>query len=403
VSTERSSLVRQYSRRLVAEILLREAPISRTDLARITGLSKQTMSQVIGELEAEGWVRLVGTSKGAVGRAAVTYEIAYDAAYSVGVDLGGAKLTAAVADLLGRIVTEETEPVEPRGGQYVLEQIHAFAMRLAAAKAIDPRRIGSVVVGTPGVIDPKSGRIALAPNIKRLSEVNVAQILGQLFGQDVVVENDVNLAMLGEAWLGCAQGVENAGFMALDTGVGFGLIANGKLVRGATGAAGEIAYLPLGRDTTSAEALDVGSFELEVGSLGIVRRYRARGGRQAATVRDIFALAERGDPHAAAVLDETAHIVALAVVSLQATIDAECVVLGGSIGRRPELVQRVQQAVGKLFARPVRILTSGLGSRAGLVGAVSSAVQRLHNRRFGIADLPGELAIPGPKLARAAE
>lgn len=398
-----SSLARQFSRRLVAEALLAQAPISRADLARTTGLSKQTMSQVIADLEAGGWVGSVGVTRGGVGRTAVTYEIAKDAAYSLGVDLGGTKVTAAFADLLGTVIAEDTEPTDPRGGHHVLQQIHALALRLAERQGIDIARLRSVVVGTPGVIDPARGAISLVPNIRGLSDFDVRHALGEHFGQPVTMENDVNLAMLGEAWKGCARGCANAGFIALGTGVGLGLIVGGKLVRGATGAAGEIAYLPIGSDLASPQARAVGTFELEVGAAGILQRYDALSPTPAASVRDVFARLADGDPAAAGALDGTAWHVALAVTALYAIADPEVVVLGGSIGMRPELIERVRGAAASLFARPVRVHASDLGSRAGLIGAVSLAVNRLHNQLFGIPDLPGDLALPGTPFARAAE
>ena len=150
---------------------------------------------------------------------------------------------------------------------------------LAAGSGAQLDRLKSVVVGTPGVVDPQSGAIALVPNIPGLSEIDVRRELGALFGGlDVLIENDVNLTMLGEAWRGAARGAENAAFVAVGTGVGLGLIVNGKLVRGATGAAGEIAYLPIGGDLVSPRALEVGAFELEVASTGIVEHYRRLGG-----------------------------------------------------------------------------------------------------------------------------
>src|SRR5271165_5680980 len=111
-----SSLSKQYSRRLVAEVLLHRAPLSRAALARATGLSKQTISIVIAELEAEGWVRSVGISRGAIGRTAVSYDLAQDAALSIGVDLGGTKVSLAIADLLGKTIGEITEPPTDAAG-----------------------------------------------------------------------------------------------------------------------------------------------------------------------------------------------------------------------------------------------------------------------------------------------
>lgn len=397
------SLIRQLSMRVVAEVLLRDGPVSRASLARATGLSKQTMSQVIAELEKSGLVQAVGVSRGPIGRSATAFEIIKGAAYALGVDCGGSKTSAAIADLSGGILAEATEPTDPRGGRHVVGQIRVMAGTLADRLGIDISSVRSVVVGTPGVVDPDTGVVALVPNIKGLSNFHVARALGEHFSQIVTIENDVNLAMLGEVWRGCASSCENAAFIAIGTGVGLGLISNGKLVCGASGAAGEIAYLPIGEDTTSRTALEVGAFELEVGSLGIVRRYRAAGGKAVVSVRDIFERLEAGDPIAGAVLDATARTIGLAITTLNALTDPELVVLGGSVGMRPELVERVERVMPSLYARPVRIAASALGSRAGLVGAVSSAVHRLRNDLFGIPDMPGELTLPSALATRAAE
>ena len=210
-------------------------------------------------------------------------------------------------------------------------------------RAWTPRASRSVVVGTPGVVDPATGALSLIPNISGLSEISVTRTLAEHYGQEVAIENDVNLAVLGEAWQGCARGCENAAFLALGTGVGLGLIINGKLVRGSAGAAGEIAYLPIGAQTHSSDALAVGAFELEVGAAGILRRYRAIGSKPVATVQDVFAALAAGDEAASLVLDATAETIALAIAALQSILDAELVILGGGIGIRPELVTRVQR------------------------------------------------------------
>jgi predicted NBD/HSP70 family sugar kinase len=400
---DRPARAKRFSRRIVAEALLHNAPVSRADLARTTGLSKQTMSLVIAELERAGWVQAAGVATGGIGRNAVNYEVARNAAYSLGVDVGGTKVVAAIADLLGKIVAEAAEPTDPRGGRHILRQIRSLSDRLALENGLDASRIQSVVVGTPGVVDPATGALSLIPNISGLSEISVTRTLTEHFGQEVAIENDVNLAALGEAWQGCARGCENAAFLALGTGVGLGLIINGKLVRGSAGAAGEIAYLPIGAQTHSSDALAVGAFELEVGAAGILRRYRAIGTKPVATVQDVFAALAAGDEAANLVLDATAETIALAIAALQSILDAELVILGGGIGIRPELVTRVQARMSAVFAREVTIRASALGARASLVGAVSLAVRRLHSDQFGISDAPGEVTFPAANRARAAE
>jgi predicted NBD/HSP70 family sugar kinase len=397
-----SSLSKQYSQRLVAEVLLHRAPLSRAELARETGLSKQTISLVIADLEAEGWVHTVGISKGAVGRAAVSYDLSRRAALSIGVDLGGTKASVAIADLVGDTIGELTEPTDRRGGAHVLRQVHEIATGLAARQGLDLSRARSIVVGMPGVVDPETGAVALVPNIRDLSSISTPKLLADLFGQPVVIENDVNLAMLGEVWRGCAHGAQNAAFLAIGAGVGLGLIVNGRLARGAKGAAGEIAYLPIGGEVESRDARTVGAFELEVGAAGILRRYHAFGADPVESVRDLFDRLEVGDASAIKTIEATARTVALALTALEAIVDPELVVLGGSIGIRLELVERVRLALRSLSARSIDIRASALGARAGLVGAISQAVNRLHNDLFGMSGVPKELSVPGAVTGRAA-
>jgi len=297
--------------------------------------------------------------------------------YCFAADLGGTKLATAMADAHGRIIAELTEPTDPRGAAYVAEQIGTCADKLAETIGIDVTRARHVMVGIPGAIDPRTGRVSLTPNIAGLEDFDVLGFLRGRFGPDVAIENDVNLAMLGEHALGCASRCSNAAFLALGTGAGLGLLIDDKLFRGARGSAGEIADLPIGRDPTAQIASVSGAFELEVGSLAIVDRYRRQGGSAAVTVRDIFKRLEQGDAVAASVLDTTARWVALAIVTLQSLLDLELIVFGGSIGVRPELYERVQRAVPALFSRPIAIAPSQLGDRAGLIGAAWAAGQAL--------------------------
>ncbi len=300
-----------------------------------------------------------------------------ETAYCFAADLGGTKLAAAMADARGRIVAEVTEPTDRRGAAYVAEQITACAGKLAQAVGIEVTRVRHVMVGIPGAVDPHTGHVSLTPNIAGLEDFDILDYLRGRFGPDVAIENDVNLAMLGEHALGCASQCRNAAFLALGTGTGLGLLIEDKLFRGARGSAGEISDLPIGRDPSSQIPPATSTFEHEVGSLAIVDRYRRQGGTAATTVRDIFSLLEEGDKVASSVLDTTARWVALAVATLQSLLDLELIVFGGSIGVRPELYERVQRILPTLFPRPIAIAPSRLGDRAGLIGAVCAAARAM--------------------------
>ena len=210
---------------------------------------------------------------------------------------------------------------------------------------------------------------------------------------EVHVENDVNLAVQGENWLGAGGGSDNLAFIALGTGIGAGLVLGGQLVRGAAGAAGELGFLPFGTDALSQHAQAEGALERIVATEGIRGRYQERSGRQA-TVPEIFDRADRGDADAAAVLDETAEYLARAIVALCALADPGTVILGGSIGARAELVGRVRALLAGAVPTSVRIEPSALGARATIAGAAAVALGHLHNTLFG-PDVPeADIALP---------
>src|SRR5258706_1877473 len=157
--------------------------------------------------------------------------------YCFAADLGGTKLAAAIADARGGIVAELTEPTDQRGAAYVAEQIAACADKLAQTVGIEVARARHVMVGIPGAIDPRTGRVSPTPNIAGLEDFDVLGFLRDRFGPDVAIENDVNLAMLGEHALGSASHCRNAAFLALRTGAGLGLLIDDKLYRSARGSA----------------------------------------------------------------------------------------------------------------------------------------------------------------------
>jgi predicted NBD/HSP70 family sugar kinase len=389
-------VTRQISQRAVFEGLLHRGPISRADLSKATGLSKQTISEVVDDFERRGWARPIGRTSGNIGRTAVLYELCPDSAYVVGVDLGGSKVTAAIANMSCATLLEMTEPTDSRGGGAILDQIARLAERLAREVKAHPSRLLCAAVGTPGFVNKKTGTIELAPNVPGFDELEVGSLLKEKLGGHIIIENDVNLALLGEIWQGCARDAAHVAFLSFGTGVGLGLAANGRLIRGENGAAGEIGYLPIGGDAFSPETRSQGALEYEIGAMGIMRRYRAAGGG-ADSVRGVFDFLASGDSHAERVIDETARTAALAAASVAALFDPQLVVVGGSIGSRPEFLQRLQTHVARCAPRPLDIRPSALQNRAGVVGALAVALNWLHEDLFGLPDLPGELPLPSPK------
>jgi predicted NBD/HSP70 family sugar kinase len=288
----------------------------------------------------------------------------------LGVDLGGTKLSAALVGLDGTMRAERTVMTDLSGGRAVIQQI-AQTAQMMQGEADGAEEIIGCQIGSPGVLDDATGAIRLAPNIPGLDTIDVTGSLKRELGCAVHVENDVAAAMYGEYCAGSARGCRHAAFIALGTGIGCGILADGRILRGASGGAGEIAYLPIGADPSLPSSKIAGALEMAAGSAAMRTQYAELTGREL-SVREIFVKLAAGDSDAGTVIDRAADHVARAIYSLVAILDPECIVLGGSIGVQSAMATRIKARLDDISHRPVDLRTSSLGSRAGLIGAVTT-------------------------------
>ena len=386
------SISRRLSLFSVMQTILRKGPISRASMARETGLSKQTIGEIALALESDGWIHEMGRTSGHVGRSATNYEIVPDAACITAVDLGGTRVRAVIADLAGNILEEVSERTDAGGGSQVVSQVSRLCREAASQNRVDYAKVKLAVIGVAGVPDNLTGQVNLAPNIAGIDKIDFRSALSDALSVPVSLENDVNLALIGEHWIGRGRGADNLVFVALGTGIGSGIMVDGNLVQGSTGAAGEMAYLPLGADPFEPESMQTGALERSAGSKGIMRRYRRLSGHEA-DVPEIFELSAQGDSIAASVLDETARHVSCGLAAICAIVNPAKVILGGSIGERPEFAARVRELLPGCAPSPAQVEISSLGSRAALAGAAAVGLQRLHTMLFsgGISGLRIEL------------
>ncbi len=381
----------------VVQAIASYGPISRASVSKITGLSKQTVSEIVGNLEEEGWVRTVGQTEGHVGRRAVVYEIVPDAASVASVDLGGTKIRVAICNLTGAVVSELVEATDKSGGLAVVNQVTDLIERAAAQANPVLKRPRVAVIGVPGAPDPSTGRIRMAPNIPGVGKLDAPALWREALGIEVFVENDVNLAALGEHWLTRRGDRDDLIYVSIGTGIGAGLVINGQLHRGLNGAAGEIGYLPFGADPFEPESLKVGALERVAATHAITELYARKTGKTL-DVPDIFKAANEGDVSARETLEDIARQVARVMAALAAVLDPSCIVIGGSIGTRDELFETVLKHVSRCFPRPVTIEKSSLGNHAALAGGASVALSRLHLSLFTEGLKGVEIAVPPPSI-----
>ena len=235
---------RRHHRSLLLQQLFREGPASRADLARSTGLTRVTTSDLIGELVADGLVEELGApAESRVGKPPVLVGLAADSTHIIGIDLSNDdRMTGAVLDLLGRVQARHEVAIDGATGQAAVDLVHRLAADLIA---MTDRPVLGIGVGSPGVVDA-AGTIIDAPNLA-WSDTPLSATLAEAFDLPVVVANDANTAVLGEHTFGQTG---DGGLMVLrvGTGVGAGLVLEGALLHGNRGASGEIGHVVVDPD-----------------------------------------------------------------------------------------------------------------------------------------------------------
>jgi predicted NBD/HSP70 family sugar kinase len=379
LSAARPPLIRAMNEQLLLGHIRVGGPCSRADLARISGLSKPTVSLALANLERAGLVRAAGHRTGMPGRTALLYEIRPDAGFVLGLDIGLKYLRGAAADLAGSVRARDSRKVAATSVRGRIAELVQLADELCEQAGTSRREITQTVIGTPGVYDPKRNAIALTGGLAGLDRPSALDGLRDAFGPSLAVENDVDAAALAERTHGYGRDVRNFAWVHVGTGIGMGLMLDGRLHRGAHGVAGEIAFLPLG-DSDSGEARRRGSLEAAAAAAGIVRSARLAGIRGPVSARRVFAAAARGDERAMAIVAEEARLVASAICCVVTVVDPELVVLGGGIGQAPGFAEMVTEALRGMAPVLPEVRVSALGSDVVVDGCLAEGASLAWNR-----------------------
>ncbi len=340
-------------------------------------------------------VHEAGRSSGGKGPTAQLYELNPRAGWVVGIAVGNDWVRAAIANLIGDIVARRDERSRIKSARTLIAQIGEIAHGLAGEVGLRWKQVTYATVASPGVFQPNSGRVDLAPNLPGWGRQGLVEAVQKELGTHVIFENDVNLATVGEQWHGLGKDVSNFVYLHVGTGVGMGLVLNGELYRGATGAAGEIGYLPLvAADPHDPANRRRGALEGAVGARGLRASARGLGMEPPLTPKKIFAAARKGDPAARKAVALEAERVALAIASVVPILDPELVVLGGGIGRNGDLLlEPIERELRALSPFQPRIEVSALGEEAELHGAVSMALQAAQDQLFSRSGERGGIAV----------
>jgi glucokinase len=374
----------------IACVVREHAPVSRAEIACRLHRSPTTVGRAVDQLIAESIVCELGQEKrDGVGRPSRLLVFNSEIFSVMTVDISSLEVFAAITDLSGKVFLRAKHSLPLRDTEHslpvLIEFIHEMFYRGAHLPPIE-----ALVIGAPSIVNADEGVIEWAPSLN-WRNIPLKEILEREFNVAVLVENDVNLAALGEFWKGAGHTTkENMIFVSVGEGVGSGIIINGELYLGATHAAGEVAYFITDVNVLRENAGEFGNIESQIGRDGLVRMahlvaYRYPASRlaqklsqegQSVRTRDIMALAEAGDVAAMVVYNYVVDILTIVICNTAVLLDPEIVILGGPCDWNwSHLIESIKDRLGTSLLRPVNIKPSKLGREALIMGGSYSALK----------------------------
>ncbi|MGW4653955.1 ROK family protein [Streptomyces sp. NPDC004279] len=361
--------LRSTNERLLLDRLRAAGSASRAQLARETGLSKPTVSSALAALEEAGLVHEVGTHTPERGRMAVLYAPDPAAGYALGIDIGRSWLRVALAGLDGEVVARADVRNRARTSGALADLVVTTARQVIEGSGAGHDDVAHAVVGTPGVYDGERRRVRYAMHLPGWGRAGLFDRMRDELGIPLEVHNDANLAALGEYTYGVGAGSRLFAYILIGTGLGMGVVSEGRLFTGAHGGAGEIGFLPWpGRQKPE-------TLEDAVSGVAVVESARAFGMSGQLTAKAVFDAARQGHPAAVRAVQLEGERIAHTVAAAAAVLDPDLVVLGGGVGHSVDLLLRpVRETLRALTPLRPKIAPSRLGEDAVLLGALATAL-----------------------------
>jgi glucokinase len=381
-----ASAMRDINRSAILEIIRRESPISRTAIGERLNVSLPTVMRIVDELVDEGFVRLQGDTEWSGGRRRPLLEFNADGYVVLGIDLGGTKLYGAIANLGGVILDEVNISRHGTSGEDSFNRLVTLIDTLLDSPNLHGRRVRGIGVGAPGITLHAEGIVKWAYTLS-WKDFPLRARLAEHYDLPIIVDNDVNLAALGELWFGAGQNAQNMVLVTIGTGIGAGIIIDGALYRGSNESSGEIGNMIPGREFLGKDYRQFGALESVASGTGIAERARAilKSRRDPTDLEsllseNVFNAARQGQKWAQEVIAETVDYLAIAIANLNVFFDPELIVLGGGVSRSADLlVEPILGRVNQAIACTPNLVVSPLGRKAAAMGAITNVLHNTSN------------------------
>ena len=390
--------IRHYNEGVVLEAIRVGDGVSRIEIAERSGLTPQTVSNIVRRLLELGLVEEVGHSSSGAGRRRVSLRINPQARHAVGVQVDGDETSFVIIDLSGRVIARSRHPtLSERGPFAIINQIAQSVGELIGEADVHPETILGVGVACPGPLDHHRGVVFTPPNLPGWHEVTLAHELTNKTGYPVIVDNDATAAAIGERWTNGERGVHSFAFVYMGVGLGAGVFLEDHIYRGTSTNAGEFGHLILSPDGPKCFCGSRGCLEAFCAPRAIVTTVsrRLEAGEASSLPSEgldfdkVSRAALEGDEVARQEVERSAFLLGCGVVGLVNLLDVELVVLGGSAFRhvgdiyRTVVTDVVQNRIIAHDRRAVRVELSTAGEDAGAVGAASLLLDATYSPRLG--------------------
>ncbi|PCG85103.1 transcriptional regulator [Streptomyces sp. WZ.A104] len=385
-----TSLHRANLERVVRAVRM-AGSLTQAEIARSTGLSAATVSNIVRELKDGGTVEVTPTSAG--GRRARSVSLSGDAGIVIGVDFGHTHLRVAVGNLAHQVLAEEAEPLDVDASSAEgFDRAEALVKRLIEATGIGPDKVVGVGLGVPGPIDVESGTLGSTSILPGWTGINPSEELSGRLGVPVYVDNDANLGALGELVWGSGRGVKDLAYIKVASGVGAGLVIDGTIYRGPGGTAGEIGHITLDESGPVCRCGNRGCLETFTAARYVLPLLQPSHG-PGLTMERVVQLAREGDPGCRRVIGDVGRHIGSGVANLCNLLNPSRVVLGGSLAEAGELVLGpIRDSVSRYAipsaARQLSVLPGALGGRAEVLGALALVLSEMGDSTLLESTLP---------------
>jgi len=369
----------------IVHLIKEKGPLSRVEIAQQLGISQPAVSNNVNALLKSGLIEEVGTDESQMGRKPVLLKFNSTFGFVLGVNIGEYIIQCAIADMEGKLIDFIEVPTIPeKSGEKILNQLITIIKQVLDRNNIAAEKVLAAGIGSPGIKSPNTKGNVLAPFIDAWDQIDLEGELSMVFPFSIIIENDVDMDIIGERWKGAGQKYEDMLYLKLGDGVAARFTINGELYRGKNLAAGEIGFMVIGKEYLQDSFHSQGALEQLICNDAIVKRYKevwqGEYGKPIdcddINIVQILKMWDEGENIAQIVMKEMQLYIAMVLINIIALLNPEAIILGGQLSKASDkFIESINDILSRNVPFVPDVLLAQLGEKAGIIGAVAVALE----------------------------